>query len=500
MINIVREQFLKLTKSDLNKSIFSGYALFFLNNVVALFLTPYMLKFVTKEEYGLYILCVDFLAWVSFLEFGTSKVVESRTGHLIASGDEYGILKMFNTSLFFQTIIGIIIIPIFYFSVKLGVSNNGVKHLNLIVLLFSISAGLSVLRNLFSAIIIASGKIYLDNSIQLFINILNYALIVALTPFIGGLGLALISLSMVVLMLFRSKFRIKKLYPYLITSSNHFDKIELKKIFSHGFFFSIGSISTVLITKIDTFFLGKYSGLELITSYYVTIKLFLLVQKLVQILYNNYRPYISQFYGKGNFEAIRNFYNISTWFLFGIATFMIGIALFINNRFVTLWVGKELLMDNKFPLLFAFYVLIDLYTLPSRTILVSSLFEIRNHSFARIFEGVSRIILISFLNKYFDENILPFSSVICGFLFGNFFFYHQVNRYFKINGGILPERFIFLIVFNLLSMLSLLYLNLFNLIPLILIIESLLILGYTFKYEYVKFLDLKQLFYQSKHV
>ena len=70
-------------KSDLGKSISSGYLLFFINNIVALFLTPYMLQFISKEEYGLYILCVDFLAWVSFLEFGTNKVVESKAGHLI---------------------------------------------------------------------------------------------------------------------------------------------------------------------------------------------------------------------------------------------------------------------------------------------------------------------------------------------------------------------------------------------------------------------------------
>jgi O-antigen/teichoic acid export membrane protein len=484
MVNMVREQFLKLLKSDLQKSIFSGYALFFLNNVVALFLTPYMLKFVTKEEYGLYILCVDFLAWVGFLEFGTSKVVESKTGHLIAKDDTLGINKMFNSSFFFQLTIGLLIIPIFYISVKLGIGNNKIQHLNLIILIFSISAGLSVLKNLFSALIIASRKVYLDNSIQFFINILNYVLVLALTPFIGGLGLALISLFIVVLILIRSRYRIKKLYPFLSNSFRYFDKYELNSIFSNGLYFSLGSIATVLISKIDSFVLGKYIGLESVTSYYITIKLFILTQKLIQILYNNYRPYLSIFFGNENFEGLRMFYNTTSWFLYGITTLFIGIAMYINQYFVIFWVGEDYLMNSQFSILFGLYIMLDLFTLPSRIVLTSSLFKIRNQSFARFFEGILRILLIYLMFSNLKEDIMPLASVISVLIFGNIFFYYQIKLYFKEKLDKQPSNFVYIALVNFGLVMFSLYINMNSFIPLVLLLVAIAILTYCFRYEF----------------
>ena len=104
-----------LLKSDLGKSISSGYALFLMNNVVALFLTPYMLQFISKEEYGFYVLCVDFLAWIGFLEFGTSKVLESKAGHLIARSETSKLRTSFNSAFYFQLVIAVLIIPAYYF-------------------------------------------------------------------------------------------------------------------------------------------------------------------------------------------------------------------------------------------------------------------------------------------------------------------------------------------------------------------------------------------------
>lgn len=486
--------------SDLGKSISSGYLLFFLNNVVALFLTPYMLKFISKEEYALYVLCVDFLAWFSFLEFGISKVAESRTGHLVSKSDKLGINKMFSTSLIFQIFIAIIIVPIFYFAMKFGMQLNNIPNLNIIILLFSFSAGLSVIRNLFSSLIIASGKIYLDNSIQFFINILNYILVLTLAPILGGLGLALISLFILILMLIRSQSRLKFLYPYLNLSSKMFDKKELRYILSNGLYFSIGSIATVLVSKIDSFVIGKYMELELVTSYFITIKLFFLVQKFIQILYSNYRPYISQFYGNANFEAIKIFYNTSSWFLYGLSTFLIGIAIFVNASFINFWVGKEYYFGEKFSILFGCYILFDLYTLPSRNILISSLFKIRSHSLARVLEGLFRLLFISLCIVDFQENLLPLSSLISGFLFGNYFFYVQVNKYFNQNGNIYPDKFIYFVVFNFISILFFLNFDLDFCIPYLFIIQSFFILVYTFKFQLPNLLILKELVNNYKNV
>ena len=116
-------------KRDLLKSISSSYVLFFLNTVVAIFLTPYILGYVSKDEYGIYILCVDFLAWFNVLQFGTNKVIESKAAHQIATKRFKDLNVSFNSSFFFQLLVGLLIIPLFYFIIKENISSNSLPNI-----------------------------------------------------------------------------------------------------------------------------------------------------------------------------------------------------------------------------------------------------------------------------------------------------------------------------------------------------------------------------------
>ncbi|MFY7989547.1 MAG: hypothetical protein ACOVO3_02375, partial [Fluviicola sp.] len=103
-----------------------------MNNLVALFLTPYILKFVSKEEYGLYILCVDFLAWMSFLDLGINKVIETKAAHLITKEDYVGLNKTLNTALSIQVLVSLLILPLYFLLVYLGIGRSKMDHLQLI--------------------------------------------------------------------------------------------------------------------------------------------------------------------------------------------------------------------------------------------------------------------------------------------------------------------------------------------------------------------------------
>ena len=421
----------KVLKSDLGKSISSGYLLFLVNNVVALFLTPYMLQFISKEEYGFYILCVDFLAWVGFLEFGTNKVIESKAAHLIANENYEGLNKTFNSSFFFQMLIGLLIIPFYFFLINIGISKNKLDHLYIIIAIFAISAGLSVFRNLFSSVIIASKKIHLDNRIQLAMNVLNYSMILLLVPFVGVLGLAIINLVAIILMLVRSNYRVKQLFPSFKINRSFFDQNELKSLISHGVYFSLGSVATLLLLKIDSFIIGREYSLELVASYYITVKLFMLIQKVIEMAVNNFRPHIAHLFGKKEFEKIKLFYELILFSVICISTLSVTVIIFINRYFVELWVGKGFYIGDLFTLLFGYYIISNLITLPSRIVLVSSLYKIKSLNFSRVFEGIFRIGLILLLLKSTSINILPITSILSIFTFGILFFHFQLRDYFK---------------------------------------------------------------------
>lgn len=390
-----------------------------------------MLQFISKEEYGFYILCVDFLAWVGFLEFGTNKVIESKAAHLIAKQDYVGLNRSFNSSFYFQLFIGVLIIPFYFILINTGMTQVHTNHVNLIIWIFSISAGLSVFRNLFSSVIIASKKVHLDNRIKLVMNILNYVLILSLVPFVGVLGLAIINLIAVILILVRSNYRVKKLYTTFKISSRFFDKEELKNLLADGIYFSLGSLATLILLKIDSFIIGREFGLEEVASFYITIKLFMLAQKVIEVAINNFRPHIAQLYGKNDFHSIKLFYEIVLFSLTCVSVIIVSFILLVNESFIHLWVGSGYYIGDLFSLWFGYYIIINLSTLPSRIVLISSLYEVKRLNVFKIMEGVFRITLIVLLLKSSSILLLPFSSMLAMFIFGVIFFHFQIQKFFQ---------------------------------------------------------------------
>ena len=477
-------------KSDLSKSISSGYLLFFINNIVALFLTPYMLQFISKEEYGLYILCVDFLAWVSFMEFGTNKVVESKAGHLIANKDDKGLNRSFNASFYFQILVATFIFPFFYFLVQSGIEENQVKHVQLIILLFSVSAALSVFKNLYSAVIVASKKVHLDNKIKLFNNILNYTLILLLVPYIGVVGLAIINVLTIILVVIRSRYRVKSLFPQIKVRREFFEKEELKNLFSLGMYFSLGSVATLLLMKIDSFIISKNFGFEQVAFFYITIKLFMLTQKIFHIGLNNFRPHISQLYGKKEFSRIHTFFTLVSNITLAALAFGISIMMLINKYFVSLWVGKEFFISSEFSILFGFWVLLELHTITSRITLTASLHNIKWISFFRIFEAACRIIIVLFFISGTGINILPLSSVIACLAFGNLFYHFQMQYYFKKHDIKSKSYIIFVPIILFISLLLVLYNDVIYIFPYVLLVVGIVYGGFTFIRNKAKYKNL----------
>ena len=420
-------------KNNLFKSISSGYVLFFLNSIVAIFLTPYILKYISKEEYGLYILCIDFLAWFTFLQFGTNKVIESKAAHQLAEDDYKSLNTSFNASFFFQILVGLLIIPLFYYTIKENINDEQISEANILILLFSISAGISVFRSLYSAVIIATKKIYIDNYIQIGLNIFNFLLVILLMPTLKLLGLAYINLLIVVLILIRSHFRLKHLLPLVKVNFKKFEYSELKKLLGTGFYFTIGSISTILLVKIDSFIIGRELGLEIVGYFYITVKIFFLFQKVCNVFLNNFRPHISQLYAKSQIKSIHIIFQFLNHKFLILILFFSPFLMVLNKYFVEFWVGNEFYLGNDFSILFGFAIVLEILTIPSRIVLIPSLFDIKHINYFRGLEAVFRCIGIIVFYQYFGLNIMPIMSIISSIIFGHFFFHFKIIKFFKLD-------------------------------------------------------------------
>lgn len=422
----------KAPKTDLNKSIGSSYVLFLATNLVALFLTPFILRYVTKQEYGLYVLCVELFTWMGFLNLGTAKVLGPTVAKELAKDNSDDVIYLFNSSFWFQLAVSFLAIPLYYGLVSFADAKSaGVENYQILILIFAFAAFVQNMSGQFSEMIIATRKIHLDNRIQLIMLILRLLLIVALVPLFGIEVVFAIYFLISLFDISRKYYRVRKLYPKLQIKLKLYSKSHFKELLSNGVFFTLASITTILVTKFDQFFLGKEVGLEVVASYYVSIKLIQIGEKLVNVLFNNLRPHISRFHGQKDLVSIRKIYLESSAMMMLIGSVYAIVLILVNKYFVTFWVGEELYLGDRFNTYVVLFYLLNLITLPSRIILISTLSYIRNLTISGFFQGMLRFGILYIGFSTMEILVLPVSNLIALFLFGFCYQMLLISKYFE---------------------------------------------------------------------
>ncbi len=409
----------KIFKSDLLKSIGSGYLLFLLTNLIALFLTPFILRYVNKDEYGFYILCVELFAWLGFVNLGTAKVLGPSVARELAHENETEIVYFFNSSFWFQLAVSLLTIPLYYAIVIFsGAEKSNIPGYETLILLFAFAVFIQNMSGQFSEMIIATRKIHLDNRIQILTLLLRLVFILILVPIIGIKAVFYIYFAISLIDFSRKYRRVRTLYPTLNIQWRFFSKSHFKDLLSNGVFFTLASLTTILVTKFDQFFLGREISLALVANYYVSIKLVLIAEKLIGVFFNNFRPHISRMYGQKEHKKLEQLYLELSALVLGLSVFFVLILTLVNKTFVSYWVGEEMFIGDEFNKFIVLFYALNVITLPSRIILVSTLSFIRHLTIAGFFQGVLRISILFVGFSTMGIKVLPISNIAALFLFG----------------------------------------------------------------------------------
>ena len=162
-------------------------------------------------------------------------------------------------------------------------------------------------------------------------------------------------------------------YPKLQLNLKYFSFKTFKLMSINGLFFSISAIGSILILKYDKILLSKSIGLEFVAKLVISIKLYIIGEKIVSLIFNNIRPYISQFYGSNNIAKTKEINDIMIYSLYFLCSLTFWFIIIINENFVKAWVGDEYFVGNEISILFGMFYYFNSLTLGNRIVLVATL-------------------------------------------------------------------------------------------------------------------------------
>jgi len=422
------------------KGITSGYAYMAFSMIVALWMVPFVLKFLTKSEYGIFAIAGDLLGWLSIANLGVTSAFNSKSGHLLGRNNLNELSVLTNTTFFTQLASSILIAIIGAVVVNnptLVFGNEDIyENINLVVMLIVIGFFIQYITQPLNSLLVADKQVHVDNYLRFGLLVIQTVLnIFLLNVGFKLMSLAISSLISNIIISVITWVRIKKSFPSIKFEIKYFQKDKLKSLLKHGIWFSIGGIAGILILRMDTFLIGKYVSLAVVTSFVINNKLYQIAEKLHGQVFNTLRPYLSQAFGAGDYNKLSSLYNLMYIASFLLALVLGGNVYLIGQKFITSWVGSEYYLGDTINILLYINFVVQVTVLPNRILLASTLYKNKFHSFTRIFEGVAKMLLCIFLLKYYGIEIILVVSIVTSLLFSNVILNYLTSE-------LLKERFL----------------------------------------------------------
>ena len=380
----------------------TGYASAFAGILVGLWLTPFVLRHLDREAYGIFALGSDIIGWLALLDIGISAGLNvhlaQRSGHPSAAE-----ISLYASSTFFAQVVlvmlmlGIGLIIALGFSEFFDVPKEFQTKTTYLMVLLVVGSALSLGVRTFSAILVAHQQIHVDNLIQLGLLAIRTTLIVILLK--SGWGLLSLGLASLAAISIAASLSIYRSFRLSISPSL-FSWDVLKQIGGVGIWFSLGGLAGLVILNLDRMVAGKLVSLEAVTVLVLTGRLYSLAQSLLNQVSNTARPALGQLLGQGKRSeallAYRQMFTLSN----GLAI-VVGLAILAGNReFVRAWVGIENYGGTSLDVALFLNLLVNIWILPNRAVLSSGL-VVKPQALSRIVEGFVNIALSILLTLRF---------------------------------------------------------------------------------------------------
>jgi len=257
-----------------------NYVIIGLNTLVGLLYTPFMLRSLGQNEYGLYSLVSSVIAYLTILDFGFGNAIVRYTAKLRAEGKVQEQRELFGMFLFVYSVIGIIAFlggMGLYFNVDVlfdrTMTEADLAQAKTMMLFLTINLAFTFPLSIFGSILTAYEKFVFPRIVNIVRILLSTAVMIVLL-YMGYKAVALVVVQTVfnlLTLLFNYVYAKRKLDIKIVFA--RFNVPFLKEISVYSFWIFLNSIMDKIYWGTGQFVLGSISGTVAVAVFSVAILL-----------------------------------------------------------------------------------------------------------------------------------------------------------------------------------------------------------------------------------
>lgn len=385
---------------------------------LSLLLVPLTINFLGIEQYGIWMVILSVMTWVTFFDIGLGHGLRNKLAEALAANDVSLARKYVSTACLAISLIAFMFFAILAFALPFAPWNKifnttAVSNLELAKIVFV--TGTFVLLNF---ILLLSNQIFYAYQKASFaalhpvlLNFFALIALVVLTHYAPGnlLYLALsYGLSMTLSSLLLLSYLFKK-HSEIMPSVKYIDLTKLKEVTSLGVKFFIIQMAVLIIFATDNMIITQVLGPEYVTPYAVVFKLFSIITIGHTILVTPLWSAYTDAYTKGDIVWIR-----STLKKLNLLMIPIIVAVFLLTVFakdmINIWIGPDIEFPHLLVVLMGLFVVVSVWS-NIYAYFVNGTGKIEIQMYSAILGGLINIPLSIYFAKYLTMGL---SGVILG--------------------------------------------------------------------------------------
>ena len=326
-----------------------NYIVIILNMLVGLLYTPYMLRMMGQNEYGLYSLVASVISYLTVLDLGLGNAIVRYTARFRAEGKIIEQYEMFGMFLVLYFVIGIVAFGCglgLFFNVEAMFGNTmTVEELDKarIMMLFLIfNLAFTFPMSIFGSVITAYERFVFPKTINIFRILLNTAIMICLLE-MGYKAVAMVILHTVfnVLTLFinfiycKYKLRIKIIF-------RNFQWGLLKEVAVYSLWIFLSVIMDRIYWSTGQFVLGAFASTAAVAVFAVAIQLQHIYMSFSTAISSVFLPKVTGMVARNeNQQEISDLFIRTGRIQYIVIAFVLTGFILFGKQFIILWAGPE---------------------------------------------------------------------------------------------------------------------------------------------------------------
>ena len=302
-------------------------------------LTPYILRHLSKEEFGVWIILNVLISSFTLLDFGLGSAFVKFISAYEAHGDYDNINRVLFSGLLFYLLLALLIVAGGLSARDVLFRWFGISGVFVPYLLALITCAVGNIASMFLSVFRGIQRMDKSTAIEVGMSILNVVgTVVVLQSGFKLTGLSVNALVMACITLVASGWAVRRAIPR-ISSGSRFDWNLLREMFQYGVRIVVSRISGVVCFQLPNLIVGKFIGVASIPFYEVSARLAASMRAIPLLMMSALIPATSELSARDEKEKIARTYMIASKYVAIVTAGLCGFVVLEADALLKLWLG-----------------------------------------------------------------------------------------------------------------------------------------------------------------